>query len=519
MTGIDLPGTGRLRTICILMITALLAACGALLLSAPPARAASDGVMMDYGGWTVGTRQVDSGEFVYCIEPGAITPAGQQHGPAEVDSLRAYAFFTYDDTGWSGTTQSDGVTGTALSEINYVLTKHGSTDDARAAVAVQFAIWLLRGSPGEAAWLAHHMTWVEAHGGASEMRRAEALADEARSAVASAMQRPAQESLMLSTGASFNTGSVSFPAGTARLRIEGGVFEDGSTVISTPAEAGVIGWAATPHEAQWNPEHEVRITGDWATGYESWPARLLVYPSIDPEQQTLAWAVGPVAAEESGVFETVTGRSSQVFEPEFSTRVVEARLSADGVFADAITITLPERSAPWPSRVNARGITEWFPVSLEGTLYGPFETPQQVSESAPSDAPIVSRVTVEADSGPGEYLAEAPEAPMRSGYYYWVWSLSADAQERSGHAAMLPLGYSFSDAFGLPEESHLVTMPEPPAEAPAPPQHARLETTGGAPAGMPGIALGALSFAAGSLLVVHAARRRARHPQQGSSVI
>ncbi|XPP25578.1 MAG: hypothetical protein ACNYNX_07945 [Leucobacter sp.] len=473
--------------------------------------AAGDGQMLSYGGWTVGTRQLASGEFVYCIEPGALTPAGAQLAPAEVDELRAYSFFTYDDTGWSGVTSSGPVSGESLRRINYVLSQYGEAPDAAHAVAVQFAIWLLRESPGEAAWLDHHIAWVQAHGGAAEIARARALADEARLAAVAPL-RATPTPLQLSAGEELGTGTVSYPVGTVELRLEGAVFADGSETLTLDGTAaGVAHWTAQLHAEIWEGHREVGVTGRWDLSQAGWPARLLIYPAEITSEQTLAWAVGPVEEGHSGDFERSSIAIDTVFEPVLSTRVVQRLLIADDdPFADTVTLGVAADSSAWPARPGEGEAVEYLPLRIEGVVYGPFEEVQPVSAEAPDDAPVAGRAELLADRGPGSYEVTASRLPSESGYYYWVWTVSDAGQDSAIRAAgLLPEGYRFADDFGLPAEQHLVRA-----------QTLELARTGSGaapPALASGAGIGVVLLGAGALLLGGLRRHRMRHVQQACS--
>lgn len=508
------PRPRRAGTAGLLLLLIALALC-APLFGVTQSHAAGDGQMISYGGWTVGTRQLASGEFVYCIEPGALTPAGPQLAPAEVDELRSYSFYTYDDTGWAGVTSSGPVSGEPLRRINYVLSEYGTAPDAEHAVAVQFAIWLLRESPGEAAWLDHHISWVEAHGGAAAIARARALADEARSASSPPpIATPAP--LRLVGDKELGSGTLVYPAGTVELRISGATFADGSDVLLLDgAHAGSARWNAVLHEDGWEGSREVSAVGRWDLSSAGWPARLLIYPAEISSEQTLAWAVGPVAEGRGGDFESVAIELDARFEPVLSTRVVERVLVVgEDHFADTITLGVGADAPEWPSRVSADGTLEYAPVRLEGVVYGPFAEAQPVTSDAPADAPIAGRTELIADRGPGSYEAEAPRLPAERGYYYWVWTVSDAGQSAEMRSAgLLPEGYRFADDFGLPDEQHLVQVPT-----------TELARTG-AGTGSGGVSLAGASAAGAGIILLGAGvllfgglrRHRARNAQQASS--
>lgn len=516
----------RLPTLIAALLGALLLIVGAAT-GATRSEAAVDGVMVSYGGWTVGTRQLDTGEFVYCIEPGALTPAGPQLEPGEVDELRGYSFLTFNVTGWAGVASSDPISGEPLRRINYVISEYGGTTDPREAVAVQFAIWLLRDAPGEAAWLAHHTAWVETHGGADEIARARALADEARALAHPSTAPAAPVGLRIEPGDSHDTGIVAYPAGTVELRITGAVFADGTDTFTAPTgEAGIAEWRAPLHRDGWRAAHEVRVTGTWELEATGWPARVRVYPALLPAEQTLAWAVGPVTEPASGSFADEARWIDSTFAPTLTTRVVQQLLGEHDRFADTVTLGLvgqPGGSgepAPWPNRAGTDGQTEWLPLVLEGTLYGPFAEEQQIAAAAPDGAPVAGRIQLLADRGPGGYTVMLPDPPSESGHYYWVWVIDA----RSGQAAaeLLPDGYRFADEFGLPDEMHVVTMPVPQAPEPAQPSElgpVHLAQTGTAVGAQvaPALGIGALALGAGALLITGAVRQGARNMQGSCS--
>lgn len=460
------------------------------------ANAAVDGRMLSYGGWTVGTRQLDSGEFVYCIEPGAITPSGPQLAAVEASELRGYSFFTYNATGWSGVTSAEPISGEPLRRINYVISQYGDTTDPAEAVAVQFAIWWLRDSPGEAVWMEHHAAWVEAHGGSAEIARARALVSEAIQVL---NNPPSTDpgSLQLRQGTEHGTGWVDYPAGTTEVRIQGATFDDGSQRTEiTGGSAGSLAWRAELHREGWQSSHDVTASGTWESVAATWPARVFIYPSVDPDQQVLSWAVGPIAERRAGEFERVRTRVDSTFEPVFTTRVVQEELTdASDRFADTVILDTAAASSPWPARLLESGSLEYVPLRLHGVLYGPFEHEQEESDRAPDDAPVAARVELLAGEGPGLVEAVAEQLPEADGYYYWVWSIAeADQDQEIRESGVLPSGYRFTDRFGLPDERHSVRLPvpepaEPAEDEPETPQlaeHTALANTGGtgATAGM-----------------------------------
>lgn len=422
-----------------------------------PASAYTPGRMLDFNGWPVGTFQLANGQFVYCVEPGANPPNQTQQWADVVDELRGYSIDMSDVTGWSGQVSTAPISGEPLRRINYVLSTHGDTQSADTAVAVQFAIWMLREGAGEAAWLAHHIAWVEQHGGMSQMNAARALVAEAI-AIALPPSPPSPTALHLREEGDFGEGVVAYPAGATELRISGGAFADGSTVMTLDGSAaGEVSWRAHLHPSGWQRLNHVRVSGSWSLPSRGWPAQLEVYPSLVPEEQTLSWAVGPVSETYSGEWAPVEIAIDTQFSPVLSTQVVERWLPRERTpFADRVTLSVGEDSAPWAQRVHGEGGYTFAPIVANGVVYGPFNRPQTLSDSVPVGAPIAGTARLVADRGPGSYEITSAHVPDESGYYYWVWEVAETTQLPEVRSAqLLAADYRFTDRFGLVEEGHV----------------------------------------------------------------
>lgn len=432
----------------------------ASLVTPPPADAATEGRMITIGGWPVGAFRSSSGRYVYCLEPGAVEPSGAQKSARTVSELPAYRAYTFDQSGWDGTVASGSLSGGKLRQINYVLWEHGRTKSASTAVAVQLAVWMLRGDPGAKKWLAHHLDWVKKHGGQKYIDRAEEFVDEARrKAVAAAAPKPAP--LKIEQGAEPGTGTVGYPAGTTRLSIDGGVFDEGGTTLKVrDGKAGRAAWRASPQMSaqtgEWRGDAEVSITGKWSLAARGWPAKVSLQPPVVALQQRLASGIGPVSSTFSGVL-AGTERVESSFEPVLST-LVETRILTAGEdpFVDTVELDVAEGSNPWPSR-RTGGETEFMPLLAEGTVYGPFEQPQSIGAEVPDGAPVAGNAVLRAERGPGAYRVESASMPSGSGYYYWVWRIREEDQPAELRSSgLLPGGYDFADDFGLADEGHVV---------------------------------------------------------------
>lgn len=425
--------------------------------SAVAAFGVTPGRMIDFAGWTVGTFQRSDGRFLYCVEPGAVTPAAEEPSSAVVDELRGYSILTSDATGWSGTVSTNPLSGEPLRRINYVLSNHGDTQNADQAVAVQFAIWLLRDAPGEAAWLNHHIDWVERAGGAWHIDEARRLAAEAIEHARPSTPPTPVELRLQQSGPS--TGVLAYPAGTTELSIEGATFDDGSRVITvTDGRAGTVGWQAELHHEGWQRLHPISVTGRWTLPASGWPAQLEIFPSPVPSEQTLTWSVGPVSEPHTGELTPAALTLDAQFTPWLSTQVTQRWLPRGAApFADAVRLDVVAGSAPWAHRQTGEGKREYLPVIADGVVYGPFNRPQPTTGAAPQGAPVAGAAQILADRGPGEYRVTTPEMPDEAGYYYWVWHIrEADQPAAVRETQLLPADYAFSDDFGLEAEGHVV---------------------------------------------------------------
>jgi len=443
------------------------------------AQAATVGRMVSIGGWQIGSFLTSDGRYAYCIEPGAVVPSGKQQAVTMVTSLPAYSGGTFDPTGWRGSVSSGSLSGPRLRQINYLLSTTGHTADAKTAAAVQLAVWILRNDPGVKRWLVHHLDWARAHGGAAIVDHAYELARDAqkRAVAPAAPKAPAlvierdpsagdHQSDSASSDAAARparfhsntpTGRVKYPVGMTRLSIDGGRFADGALQIETdPTEAGAAEWRADERTGSWADPQEVTISGEWSADGQGWPARLKLFPPQRSGEQRLVAGAGP---------ETVTFTGSNVardefvaeFEPVLSSRVATKILGDDDPFHD--TIRIWSASGDWPRRMNADGEVEFAPIVAQGTVYGPFATPQEVRAEVPEGAPVAGRATIAATRGPGEYTIEAERGTNAHGYFFWVWEIAETEQEAEVRAGgFLPENYVFRDRFGIPDEGHVVPM-------------------------------------------------------------
>ncbi len=441
-----------------LLITALLGITllGGLHPTPPAAEGATIGRMVSLGGWAVGAFRSSGGTYAYCVEPGAANPVSKQKAAVLVSSLPGYSATTTDSTGWNGQVTSGPLGGEGLRQINYVLWKYGRTTSAGRAAAVQLAVWMLRGDPGAKAWLEHHLAWAESHGGAAYVVAAEKFVSEAKiHARAAVAPKPGPLTITRKPGAT--SGTIRYPAGTVRLKITGGAFAGGEHLIDVNgSKPGQVKWAVTWSKKSWERERNVAFSAHWKRQVSGWPKRISLLPPTSAKQQRLGGGIGPAMSTFTGRI-TAEEAVARSFEPILSTRVPSRTLEAgEDRFSDRVTLRVAPGAPPWPTRLGAKG-KEYAPITAYGTVYGPFEKPQEQSAEIPESAPMIGSATLEARFGPGEYPVQSGIIADEPGYYYWVWRITQDGQDPDVlSGGLLPKDYAFQDDFGQVEEGQIV---------------------------------------------------------------
>ncbi|GAA1317949.1 hypothetical protein ACFSWE_04625 [Leucobacter albus] len=436
------------------VLAALLAAPLMLPAAVTSAQAASLEGMFKFGTYEIGGFGLADGSLAYCLEPGAQAPLSDQLEPVRVTELPGYSIWVDDQWGWRGQVTTAPASGEVLRQLNWVLAEHGDTQDQQRAVAVQIALWELRRGPGNEGWIEGKYEMFRSHGGAPHIEAGKRLAAEARTQALGPGNAFPEGELKLDSVDEHGNGTVSYPAGTTALTIEGGVFAGGETELTVAnGKPGTVEWSATPHEPAWQRFNDVTIRADWALAEKYWPAELIVHPSTQHAEQRLGAGVTPVVGENRGELAPVVATFDARFAPTLGTQVPEEIVTgAEGVFRDRVSVGVAE--GRWPTRGDE---VEPLPLLADGVLFGPFAEPQAETDFAPTDAPIAARATLDISRGPGDYEAELALAGAAAGYYYWVWSIAEERQSDEIRASeVLELGAVFADRFGVLTERQIV---------------------------------------------------------------
>ena len=423
--------------------------------SAPVKAATLDG-MLSFNGFHVGAFRSSSGALVYCLEPAANAPLSTQLTPVRVSSLPGYSIHVNDEWGWNGQVATSAAGGEQLRQMNWVLAEHAPGASPERAVAVQVALWELRREVGNASWIDGKYQLMRAHGGGAYVSAGIALAAQARSEAVGPGHVHPNGNLEIQAGAEHGSGTVSYPAGTTELTLNGGTFADGSQrIVITDGAAGSASWNASLHEPTWSRYQEVAVTGSWELAERYWPAELVLHPSSKVTEQRLGSAVAPVDGVNTGSFDPAMIAIDSQFVPAIVTAVPELIVDREsGMFADTVTVSASPDSAPWPTQSSTGA---YLPLTASGTLYGPYNVPQEEQATAPASAPIAATSSLVLDGGPGSYSATASAQQLEAGYYYWVWAIHADEQAEEIRAAeLLQPGAVYADNFGVAAEGQIV---------------------------------------------------------------
>lgn len=127
------------------------------------------------------------------------------------------------------------------------------------------------------------------------------------------------------------------------------------------------------------------------------------------------------------------------FDLEITSQVPLEQIVPASVFSDSVTLSLAQ-DAEWVEDDDG----EPLPVVLTGTLYGPYDQPQETSPDVPSGAVAVGATKV-TFTEPGTQQVDLPGVTASQvGYYAWVWSAvrSEQAPATAQHMAS-----DVSDAF------------------------------------------------------------------------
>lgn len=421
-----------------------------------------------YGGY-LGNYLAPDGTRVYCIDSSLEWPSGATSAPSPVDSLT--------------TTGGAQLSSIELQKLNYVLLKYGQTDDPVQAAAVAAVVnaytsgWARDLGAGYAAgaWYLNGDATVT---GAYDAIWSDAEANAAPTATAT---------LLIDAAAGTVSVAASPVVATGTLTLSGAVRADTGESTFEVAQGEVVAIRGTPADDR--PEYAIAADATFSAPTPAAP-NLVLYTTPGQQRTIRGGTTGTLTFSASAKTEALL----LDFTPIITTVVDSATVEVGQPLVDRVTLALAEGSRPWRLRADGTPV----PVVAEGVLYGPFDEQPAQTDEVPPGAPVAAVDTL-TFAGPGELATSGAAVATAPGHYTWVWSIDAATQDAVG-AASLPEGYRFSSAFGIAEESHLVTEPPP-----------RLPNTGSEPRDA-GLVAGALVGFGALLLASSRGVLRVRRP-------
>lgn len=428
------------------------------------AQAATDGPGITYEGiGHIGAFRLGNGTLTYCLEVGVYDPYGAQHAGQRVTTVPGYdlGYVSRPNIAYSGSVAAPPLQDpNVMRQINYAISVWGDTTDDAQAAATQLAVFMLRGSPSQ--YLDAVLAGIEARGGASTVSQARRIVADARAQARAPQNGHTPTDLILELDEDGAAGSVEYAAGTKRITLSNAIFQDSgeSSIQVSPTQAGAL--TIIPlRSSGWDHSFEVEAIAEWETGREGWKNELTLYTPVTEGQQRIAAAVGESTDMTINGTASARATTSGKWWPAVSTEVSHKFVGIGETFADSVTIAADPNGSGWPMHIDGT----YLPLTLEGTLYGPLLEDPRISpeDEAPTHAPVLDRVKIIADRGPGTYSVESGKPAPDVGFYTWVWSIDWNLQDadvtdpdRSGESTLEESKFPVKDRFGEKTETHVV---------------------------------------------------------------
>lgn len=437
----------RFMALAVAALIACMTVFGGMFSASAPAEAAAapgaGGYWTPSGGWL--GNYIAGGQRVYCID--VLTDTAGSGGVGHTsDRIQEAGHGTRP------------VSGSELQMVNYAVSVWGQTSDPVTAAAVgayvynfTSANWHGRGEhyirgPHASAILAKYQ---------QIMADTAANFDRAEGAGAGVIQLdidPTNHYL-----GTLQVSGLSPSNAVGSISLENGVFAD----TGLPTRDGVTNnssFAVTGVPPESGGAYRIRAEGAFrGSGEPVYEPSVTVYA-----EGSMQRTVGPGNSRPSVVNFVLSGEDSSdrttVFHPIVGTQVASKFVALGEEFADVLTFSVAPDSHgltnPWYR--NQQG--EFAPIRALGTLYGPFLSQPEVSDSVPPQAPVAAsgiEIVTTPESGPtATYTAPSGTRADEAGYYTWVWEITAAEQEGQVRG-LLPEDYVFVDRFGQVMETSI----------------------------------------------------------------
>lgn len=437
---------------------------GGMLFSAPAANAVELGAGVWFGGDVgAGSFKHSNGTIVYCAELGKATVMGNNPAMGATSSLPAYHTATFMISGQTFTDIGTGaLSGKALEQFNYVLSRYGSTNDNAQAGAVQIALWKIR-SAGSTQGYKDALAYMEKGVGGTVVSRANAMIAEAANADEAA-NAPGDPRII--PGATPYTGTVIADPGTTKLTIANAIFTStGTNTVTFPG--GAKGEVQIPYVGQppadaesWERHYKITVTGDYEFTASS---PTVLYGTPGGLGQGLVSS--PAAVKKTGKYDAVHMDPDTIWSPVLTTAASSKFVKKGEYYNDTVTFNVAKGSNPWRYAIMKDGPKMYAPIKAKGTAYGVFlsDPADNPSATPPKNAPVAATAEIVTDTAKGPtitYKVTSKEKAKEAGYVSWVWNIEfadqlGSVQKPKTGTPSIPANYFFTDGFGKAAEGQV----------------------------------------------------------------
>lgn len=393
----------------------------------------------------IGGYLAPDGSVLYCLEWGAESPTGPTDPVLEISSTSTYS-------GWSHL---------EIARVNYIITQWGQTSDNAQAAAVAMAIWMRHPGAVDPFFSEHRFvkaTIRDANLRADIARHAESMNAEANQFTPQSRGAIGAVSIIPSETDPFS-GEVrvtGLPANThGTILLSGGTFDTtGASSAAGVGDGDVLTYTGEPRD-------------DEIASYRVSAEATFITPG-SPGDELVIWRT-PAGFQDLGEsskyipdFEfTLRGERdiSLQFSPELTTRAAQTRVVAGKPLVDTVDFSLAADSLEWRKLSDG----SYLPVEGWCQAYGPLSKKPETVATPPADAPEFGSPVVVTVGGTADDPSETPivarvsELPKREGYYTFVCGIGQGVQTTLAARSALPAEYSFQHAFGLVEETTVVS--------------------------------------------------------------
>lgn len=424
---------------------------------APPAQAATYGYGYNGGtpctgcgaGW-MGSVFMPDGTQGFCIDPIGLFPSGASSNQGLISFIQGTTSAT-----WPGHNDTRSVSGVAIQQLNYALTKYTpliDTNNEGAALAAYVYMHTVAGnlaSYGINSWDDYVDVRVPASQRATVKAMANAIAADAGANYATGGSGTANVDInMLDSYSGTVTTAITPTNLTGTLTLIGAHFTDTGLSTRTVSSGQVLAIEGDPldsdiHDYSIEAILQVSIPGAVSSSLTLWRTASPAYAQRDIS----IGAPGPPTTITATDF---VDDPELPFAPVLTTAVQSQFVNIGDAYVDTVIAGVADDSPAWRQFTDGT----YVPIIARGTLYGPFSDAPVESADVPVDAPVIGTETMTL-TGPGTHVGPSTIIATEAGYATWVWEIRAEDQPLIFRDRLVE-DYVFTDLFGRAAETHVV---------------------------------------------------------------